>query len=317
MSDLTLTENFRDRAARVLIVEDTPVHRKAILRAIELIPQPDIIVYEAQSVDHALDLLDEYEIDVCLVDYHLWNGATAPKFLDSARHHGFNPAFVAITGRVDEESLAHELLIAGFDDVMHKDDLQKANLYRIIRNSWLRNIRTQVIEENATIDSLTGVHNRRSIRARLQVECDRSERLKTSFAVLYCDLNQFKPINDQYGHAVGDDALQHFAKLILGTLRKTDVVGRMGGDEFVIILPGSYRATANSVVEKIRISITNSPMRVNGEPLVLSTALGVAVFDPKAGLSSPDAMLEAADEAMYVDKRTRFQRKEHLLRSGI
>lgn len=304
--------SFQDRRAQVLIVEDTPVHRQAIQTAVQRIDLPQVEVHEAQNVNHALDLLDEHEIDVCLVDYHLWDGDTAPRFLDSARHHGHDAAFVAITGRVDEESLAHELLIADFDDVMHKDDLQNANLYRIIRNSWLRNIRTRIIEERATIDSLTGVHNRRSILARLQVECDRSERLGTSFAVLYLDLNNFKSINDQNGHAAGDKALKHLAVTLLGVIRKTDVVGRLGGDEFVVLLTGSGQAVANSVAEKIRRRISESPVPVGDTQLVLTAAAGVAVYNPESGLVTPQALLDAADQAMYQDKQARKQLDQKL-----
>ena len=300
-----MTDSFHARSARVLIVDDEPAHRFAVREAVKKMQRPHAEAILAQSLSHALDLLDQTDIDVCLCDYELWDNATALDLLRSAHGHGHRIPFVAVTGVVDEDPLAHELLIAGFDDVLHKNDLHDANLYRIVRNSWLRNVRSRQVEENATRDYLTGLQNRRSLEARLQVECDRAERNQSHLSVLFLDLNHFKALNDQYGHGAGDEALCHIANLLVEAVRKTDVVARLGGDEFVVVLPECSGGKAQTLSEKLRKSIEEKPVEFEDKTIPLSVSVGAVLYDKETGMDRPKALLHAADAAMYYDKGKR------------
>ena len=150
----------------------------------------------------------------------------------------------------------------------------------------------------AQIDALTGLLNRRSFMAEL---AKRTALANTETVVLFMDLDGFKPINDQFGHAVGDVVLQSAAARIRDALRAGDMAARIGGDEFVVCLSSnSPRSAAQTLCERI-ISTLTQPMEVDGHDLNVTVSIGIA-FSPAHG-DSPDTLLKKADEAMYSAKR--------------
>ena len=108
----------------------------------------------------------------------------------------------------------------------------------------------------STTDSLTGLCNRRALTEMLQYEIDRAQRYDTDLSLILCDLDRFKSINDTYGHAAGDDALQAVSEALKISLRKTDILGRYGGDEFMIVLPETSLAGAKMLAEKVRLAVS-------------------------------------------------------------
>lgn len=151
----------------------------------------------------------------------------------------------------------------------------------------------------ATSDPLTGLTSARGLSESLEIWCKRPGR---SFAVLYLDLDRFKLVNDTYGHAVGDALLVRLAEALRGASRPEDVVGRRGGDEFVVLLQGLDRARAERTCERLRASVEEAlheDERFRGVRL----SQGISIF-PCDG-ASEQALLDAADRAMYVEKRER------------
>jgi diguanylate cyclase (GGDEF)-like protein len=148
-------------------------------------------------------------------------------------------------------------------------------------------------------DPLTRLGNRRSFMARLELETQRALRYGTPFALVVCDLDGFKDVNDRYGHLVGDEALEHVAAVIRDALRTTDGAYRLGGDEFGLILVEAGKDVADDVTERVASSLEfQQDERLTG----LRASFGVAVC-PEHGLS-PSALFNAADQAMYYAKRT-------------
>jgi diguanylate cyclase (GGDEF)-like protein len=188
------------------------------------------------------------------------------------------------------------------------------NLYTLYQQILIKRLRNQMAENMvmmarlrvraeefhklATIDPLTSLPNRRLTERRLAGELSRSQRYGHPLTVLMLDLNGFKQINDRHGHAAGDDVLRMFAEHLNRVIRSSDVAGRLGGDEFMVILPECLPQQVERLLERLR------PLTVDfrGETLQVTCAVGWAGY--QAG-ETPEQIMERADQALYADKRSR------------
>jgi diguanylate cyclase (GGDEF)-like protein len=152
----------------------------------------------------------------------------------------------------------------------------------------------------ANHDTLTDLPNRHSFYEQLQHTLRLAERNNTVFAVVFIDLDGFKPVNDELGHAAGDAVLKSVARRLEQCVRKCDVVARFGGDEFVIILSDVHKMAVPSIARKI-IDTVASPHEFNGKTVTLSSSMGIATY-PDNG-RSVDELVARADAAMYRSKR--------------
>lgn len=161
----------------------------------------------------------------------------------------------------------------------------------------------------ATTDFLTGLANRRHFIARMADELARMRRHDSlDAAVLMLDLDHFKRINDTHGHATGDALLKHFAALVESELRKIDTAGRVGGEEFAIILPGATPDEARVLAERLRTKVENHPLTRDGQAIGVSVSIGITAM--KTSDSSPDTALIRADQALYRAKANGRNRVE-------
>ncbi len=159
----------------------------------------------------------------------------------------------------------------------------------------------RALAHQAAHDSLTGLPNRMAFENRLRQTMQRAHADRHSFAVLFVDSNDFKSINDQFGHAAGDAVLVQVARRISGHLRASDMVARLGGDEFAILLdPVTDRESAQRVAESIRATMTQPMALEQGVTLTTSISVGAALYPHDA--SDMAALLRHADAAMYSDK---------------
>ncbi|HKE47224.1 MAG TPA: diguanylate cyclase [Rhodanobacteraceae bacterium] len=149
-------------------------------------------------------------------------------------------------------------------------------------------------------DPLTGVLNRRAILARLRAEFAKARQSGEPLSVLFLDLDHFKNVNDSYGHRAGDQCLRGVIGPIAGELRQGDALGRYGGEEFLILLPGAGPADAEVVAERIRRRVQDMPMLISGMRIGLTVSLGVAAVD--LDVANPDDLIERADAALYRSK---------------
>ena len=160
--------------------------------------------------------------------------------------------------------------------------------------------RIEYLERLADEDTLVPVANRRAFVRELSRMVSFAERYGLTGSVLYFDVNQLKRINDTHGHAAGDAALCAIAKVLVDNLRESDIVGRLGGDEFGVILAQADDATAREKAAALAALIAATPFEWEGRPIPLSVAYGL---QPLAGTAGADAALDAADQAMYRQKR--------------
>ena len=166
----------------------------------------------------------------------------------------------------------------------------------------------RIVERQALIDGLTGLANRRQCEETLADELARVERFGGSLAVVVADLDWFKDVNDRHGHPAGDSVLSEFAALLQETVRDVDLAGRWGGEEFVLILPGTDLAGGARVAERIRAALAGRiVLAVDRTPITVTASFGVAAIPPEKTASE---LFAAADAALYEAKRAGKNRVE-------
>lgn len=156
------------------------------------------------------------------------------------------------------------------------------------------------MERMAIIDMLTGLYNRRHILELAEREYERYQRYNSSFSIIMMDLDHFKTINDRHGHQAGDLVLQQLSEIFGSTLRKMDIPGRMGGEEFIVILPETDLRQAGRVAERIRAKIESTPFNFEGQTLRVTASFGVAAM--ASSISSLQELVSVADKYMYKAK---------------
>ncbi len=207
-------------------------------------------------------------------------------------------------------------LVGGADDYLTKpwdhDELQARVTIgeRILKLEEDLRFAKRQAETLAMHDSLTGLFNRRAIRERALAELNRLARDHTSgpLSVILLDVDKFKTINDRYGHEAGDRALRLVAGLLAEHMRNYDVVGRWGGEEFLLVLPGATPGEAEAAAGRIREQLAATDLGLNGKGTTVTASLGVATLLPDTlrpggvGEQWLDRLVRAADRALYQAK---------------
>jgi two-component system cell cycle response regulator len=155
-------------------------------------------------------------------------------------------------------------------------------------------------------DPLTGIFNRVYLMERLPQELKRSQRYGHPLSVIMCDIDHFKEVNDQHGHRAGDQILKDFVSRIAGSIRiDVDWIARYGGEEFLIVLPETDLPSSYIVAERLRRLIAESPFRLKGKELCITSSFGVTSYQPvrQGEKVSSDLLMERADEFLYQAKR--------------
>lgn len=210
------------------------------------------------------------------------------------------------TGRTAQEDLI-DAFEAGADDYVKKP-VQFAELEARLRTG----VRVIQLEERllavqaelqvrATRDPLTSTWNRGAIVEMLERELNRSRRERSSLSITLIDIDHFKTVNDRFGHAGGDAVLREAVQRLQRALRPYDMVGRYGGEEFLVLMPNCPSACAQGVAERLRQELAGQPIRVAGADLAISASFGVASV--QAGACSGDELTRNADAALYEAKR--------------
>lgn len=222
--------------------------------------------------------------------------------------HGVQSAIVAplimkgqVLGAVSLESSKAEAFT--------ESDLSLLVSFAATATAAIQNARLHAeVQKLAITDALTGLYNRRGLFELGQREVERARRYKRPLVAIMLDIDHFKYINDYYGHPVGDLVLQTVAKRCSDNLRRIDILGRLGGDEFTILLPETDMYTASHVANRVRQTISDKPFTTGDGTINVSASLGVA----RATSATPDleVLIGRADAALYVAKREGRNRVE-------
>jgi len=157
-----------------------------------------------------------------------------------------------------------------------------------------------VVKRQAVTDELTGLANRRSFRETLELELLRAERFQNPLSLVFADLDDFKRVNDQFGHQAGDDVLCAFAEVLRGRIRGVDLAARLGGEEFAVLLPETDAAGAEALAESLRSAVAGLALRLGSSDVRVTASFGVAAF-PQT--HTADELMTSADLALYAAKR--------------
>jgi len=288
---------------RVLLVEDSPVQARVVAAQLEEgWASPDSTEI-ASSLATAIAALERDTFNCVLLDLGLPD-ADGLEAVKRVRTTAPGVAIVVLSGQEDE-TLALLAVREGAQDYLVKGRVDHNHIVRAISYAIERKQQQAVLVHQALHDGLTGLANRVQILSRIEIAVSRHHRHNETSAVIFLDLDRFKPINDQYGHAVGDRVLVEVARrLETVASQRNDVVARLGGDEFVILCEDTTAAEARQTVEHIRTSLTKPIDIAAGPPITIGVSVGVATADSTAAASAND-LLRDADNAMYTDKASR------------
>lgn len=294
---------------KILIAEDDRVSSILLEKTLETLGHEAVCVGDGNEALAAL--LDPLGPRLAILDW-MMPGMDGPEICETVRRCSSKYVYILLLTARKEAHDVVRALNSGADDFLTKpfdpSELQarmRAGL-RILRLEQ-KLLETQaVLHEQATRDHLTGLWNRRKILERLEKELEGSADGKV--AVILADVDRFKRINDTLGHAVGDTVLRQIARRIGSQLRDVDAVGRYGGEEFLVVVPGAGNRIARRVAERIRGAVSSAPVRVEDDGgLEVTLSLGVACSTEGVDL---DLLVSAADDALYRAKENGRDRVE-------
>ena len=292
----------------VLLVDDDELVRE---RLTLLLQKAGYLVTLVQSGAEALQMLDSQPYSILITDWEMPNmdGLALTRKVRQRRGEGY--IYILLLTVRDSKRDVVAGLQAGADDYILKGAPPEELLARLETARRItileRSLRTANRENRrlATVDALTGVRNRRYLMKYLPREYQRCRRYNHPIAVLACDLDHFKLINDRFGHDVGDDVLREFCVRSGIYLRESDWLARSGGEEFIAVLPETDLAGAEVVAERIRAALATQPIRTASGPLEATVSIGAAAIDATqaAGHLDHTEILRAADECLYRSKQ--------------
>lgn len=163
----------------------------------------------------------------------------------------------------------------------------------------------------AMLDYLTEIYNRRGFFKRVEEEFEKIKRTKGKASIIMCDIDKFKNINDTYGHDIGDIVLKHLTKLLQSAIRKYDILGRFGGEEFIILLSNVSLREGLERAEEIRKQIENSIVKSDNLDIKFTTSFGVSELKLEDKFNV-DKVIKRADEALYISKTNGRNRVSYL-----
>jgi len=280
---------------RILLVEDSTTQARFLehtLRAME----PSIVeVAWVDNLARAVKLRSD-TMDLVLLDLVLPDSAGIDTF---RAVHAAHPAVpIVVLSGAGDEALAHLAVAEGAQDYLFKSTVSPDVLGRSIRFAMERNRTLSELRDAAVLDELTGVYNRRGFTSLGEQHLAKARRDQTAITVLFVDVDGLKRVNDTFGHEEGDRLLRDLADLMKVTFRASDVVGRVGGDEFCALLLDDGETSAGAARLRQAIQRQNSSAKRRFQ---LSCSIGFVSLRPSTDSTLPD-LLSRADQAMYEDK---------------
>ena len=293
-----------ERSLKVLVVEDNPGDLLLVQEMLHAIGEDRIALFSANRVSRVGTLLAEMAVDAILLDL----GLPDSNGLETLRtiHDVCGEIPIVVLSSQEDEQLAVTALQIGAQDFLVKGTFNGHILTRSIFYAIKRKEMDSKLFYMAYHDSLTGLSNRKHFHEHLHHSIEWCDRGGQKFAVIFLDLDNFKKINDTFGHLAGDLLLQQASERLRNVVRKVDVVARMGGDEFAIILNNlktfSY---VSHVARKIRKHICR-PYKIESTLLEMDFSMGISLY-PLDGLNESE-LIRKADRAMYQAKESGAKR---------
>lgn len=289
------------RPIRVLLIEDDEDDYLLARSHLSEIEHTTFDLEWAPSYAQGLDALVENRHDICLVDYCLGQHSGVDLLRATGGDFERMPIIV-LTGQSDRV-VDMEAMEAGAADYLEKSAVNSNLLERAIRYALAHNRLRRELRALSLFDELTGLHNRRGFLTLAEHEFKVAQRIKHEIVVFFVDLDGMKQINDNYGHAAGDEALIRTAELLRKTFRDSDILARLGGDEFAIVTSGARLDCPDAIIERLQTYIEAD--NVSGSYAYrLAMSVGAMRYDPSVCGSLQDLLAEA-DKMMYEKKQAK------------
>jgi diguanylate cyclase (GGDEF)-like protein len=285
----------------VLVVEDNPADFRLLVEAVRNAAGPEVRLTGVERLADAVERLARERVDVLLLDLSLPDCAGFETFA-RARHAAPHLPIVVLTGLADDD-LGVRAVLDGAQDFLVKGQVDGHTLVRSIRFALAREKLRAELLDLAMVDPLTRLLNRRGFDRATERQILLGRRRGSGLWLLYADIDGLKAINDRHGHRAGDAALVAVADGLRDAFRGSDVLGRLGGDEFGVVAVDAAPASGELLVRRLRATLADRTDRYP-LPFPLALSVGAARFDPGAGASLA-TLTEQADRAMYEDKRRR------------
>lgn len=295
-----LEDNFK-----VLVADDSAVYRKLMEQTLDPAQYPILFAKTGHS---AVRLFEQHHPALVITDWMM------PDFtgIELCRQIRANPqasyTYIIIVTSVSEKENVVKGLAAGADDYLtkpfHPDELSArvAVGRRIVDLQRQIETKNQLLQELALTDALTGLPNRRAIEGWADRQLSGAARHNFPFWVVMADLDNFKSVNDTYGHDVGDTVLKAFGEILKANSRRSDICGRIGGEEFLMVLTHADERNVRTVVERILNQLRQCRFSIGDETITVTASFGVSGFHGKV----PPAfakLVSQADKALYSAKR--------------
>jgi diguanylate cyclase (GGDEF)-like protein len=311
LNDTILTQRLQSsRPCRVLVVDDDDLVRA---RLAALLRTAEFDVETAASGEEALSVLGNRHCQILLTDWQMpdMDGLSLCRIVRTEQHQSYVYVLMLTVRDGKDDLLAG--LAAGADDYVVKSAPVEEILARLEVARRITHVEHSLRSSNrenrrlAVTDPLTGAHNLRYLMKNLPREMARSQRYGHPLAVLSCDIDRFKQINDGFGHEAGNELLRAFVARAQSCIRSaSDWLARVGGDEFMIVLPETDAAGAGKVAQKLRQVFARAPVTTHAGAINFTASIGVTAMEAAhevRGISSIDELLRAADRGLYASKR--------------
>lgn len=291
--------------AHILVIEDKDFEQQKIQETVGADKHTALMV---ESGEQAMEMIGRHDLDMIIVSLNLENedGLRLCSHLKSSEKTRSVPILM-IANEEDMPRIVHGLDIGAQDYILRpveRNELMARVRTQIRRKRFQEKLRSsfEVSLSMALTDSLTGLHNRRYLEVHLEKLIEKNQTTKKALAIFLLDIDHFKAVNDTHGHGVGDQVLQQFGGRLKDNLRSFDLVSRLGGEEFVVILPDVTEERAQMVAERLRRAIANTPFACDTESgcLDISTSIGAVIVRKR--IHEVVSILDRADKALYEAK---------------
>jgi len=293
---------------RILIADDSIVSRHLLEATLRKWSYDVVVACDGTEAWNVLQ--GENTPRVAILDW-VMPGLTGPEVCKRVREHtrnkDLNYTYIILLSSKSQREDLIEGMESGADDYLTKPFDQHELKVRLRAGTRIIDLQRELVaareelRDQATKDFLTRIWNRSSILDILQRELVRAAREQRSVGVVLADLDHFKSVNDTYGHFAGDAVLREFTRRMTGAMRSYDAIGRYGGEEFLIVLPGCDDACTSGQAERMRAALSCEPMLINEVHHVVTSSFGATTWKPDSGVSA-DTLIHIADDALYLAK---------------
>ena len=290
-----------NQITRILLVQDNPEYVTFLKERLNKELNAIYEIRSASTLKGALDFLATGKVDIILLELSLPDSRGLETF-EKIQSIASSIPIVILTS-LDDEIVALHAVQKGAQDYLLKGEVEGKLLPRVIRYAIERHRLKAELINLSFADDLTGLHNRRGFFVFTDQQIKLARRAKRGFLMILADLDGLKQINDTYGHPQGDIAIGKAAELIRNTFRKSDIVARIGGDEFAILAIEAGRESLETITRRLEANFESYNARKTHE-YKLSISVGAVYFDPDKPVLV-EQMVLAADEALYGNKKSR------------